>query len=92
MTGDHHVDGNAMGGLLMEVFGREMTDALGGCASCGSTHFMAELIVYRSGPGDVLRCPSCATVLLVATAVPTGPRVYFSSLRWLAPSTDPPAQ
>ena len=89
MTSDNHVDGNAMGGLLMDVFGREMTDALGGCASCGSTHVVAELIVFRSGPGDVLRCPSCASVLMVATPVPSGPRVYFSNLRWLASSTEP---
>ena len=89
MTSDNHVDGNGMGGLLMDVFGREMTDALGSCRSCGSTHAMAELVVYRSGPGDVMRCPSCTTVLLVATPIPTGPRIYFSSLRWLAPSSDP---
>jgi hypothetical protein len=89
MTNDNHVDGNAMGGLLVDVFGREMTDALGGCASCGSVHVMAELMVYRSGPGDVLRCPSCESVWMVATPIPSGPRVYFSSLRWLAPSTGP---
>jgi len=89
MTSDSHVDGNAMGGLMMDVFGREMTDALGACASCGSTHVVAELIVYRSGPGDVLRCPSCTSVLMVATPAPSGPRVYFSNLRWLASSTDP---
>ena len=88
MTSDSHVDGNAMGGLLMDVFGREMTDAFGGCASCGSTHVIAELVVYRSGPGDVLRCPSCTSVLMVAIAVPSGPRVYFSNLHWLASSND----
>ena len=88
MTNDDHVDGNAMGGLLMDAFGREMTDALGGCRGCGSTHVMAELVVYRSGPGDVLRCPSCQSVWMVATPAPSGPRIYFSSLRWLAPSTD----
>ncbi len=88
MTDDNHVDGNAMGGLLMDVFGQEMTDARGCCASCGAEHVMAELVVYRSGPGDVLRCPSCTTVLMVATPVPAGPRVYFSNLRWLAPGSD----
>jgi hypothetical protein len=30
------VDGNAIGGLLLEVFGTEMTDAPSVCASCGS--------------------------------------------------------
>ena len=33
MTSDAHLDGNAMGGLLIEVFGQEMTDALGCCAT-----------------------------------------------------------
>jgi hypothetical protein len=87
MTNDNHVDGNALGGLLMDVFGREMTDANGRCGSCGTEHVMAELMVYRSGPGDVVRCPSCTTVLLVVTPLPSGPRVYFSSLQWLAPSS-----
>jgi hypothetical protein len=87
MASDAHLDGNVMGGLLIEVFGQEMTDALGCCAHCGDTNQVGALIVYQSGPGDVVRCPSCATVLIVATRLPAGPRVYFSSLRWLqAPS------
>ena len=83
MASDTHLDGNAMGGLLMEVFGQEMTDALGCCAHCGDRNHVGALIVYQGGPGDVVRCPSCATVLIVATRLPDGPRVYFSSLRWL---------
>ena len=48
---------------------------------------MGEFMVYRSGPGDVMRCPSCASVVIVIAALPAGPRVYLSSLRWLeAPS------
>ena len=83
MASDAHLDGNAIGGLLMEVFGKEMTDALGCCAHCGDTNHVGALIVYRAGPGDVVRCPSCTTVLIVATRLPAGPRIYFSSLRWL---------
>ena len=83
MTSDNHVDGNAMGGLLMDVFGREMTDMHGCCASCGTVHAVAEFMVYRSGPGDVLRCPSCTSVVIVAASLPERPRVYLSSLRWL---------
>ena len=30
------VDGNAIGGLLHEVFGTEMTDAASVCGSCGA--------------------------------------------------------
>ena len=87
MADDAHLDGNAMGGLLIEVFGQEMTDALGCCAHCGDKNLVGTLIVYRGGPGDVMRCPSCETVLIVATRLPAGPRIYFSSLRWLQPAS-----
>ena len=30
------LDGNAIGGLLIEVFGTEMTTATGICAACGA--------------------------------------------------------
>jgi hypothetical protein len=43
------VDGNAIGGLLHEVFGTEMTDAASVCGSCGT----------------VARCRSCDSVLMV---------------------------
>ena len=87
MTDNNHLDGNAVGGLLGDVFGREMTGALGSCASCGAVHAVAELMVYRSGPGDVLRCPSCTSVLIVAASLPKRPRVYLASLRWLEPTS-----
>jgi hypothetical protein len=83
MATDNHLDGNAMGGLLMDVFGREMTDSRGCCASCGAVHALGAYLVYRSGPGDVMRCPSCAAVVIVAVSRPDRPRVYLSSLRWL---------
>ena len=35
------LDGNAIGGLLVEVFGVEMTTATGACANCGATGSMA---------------------------------------------------
>jgi hypothetical protein len=85
MDSDTHLDGNALGGLMIDVFGREMTDARGCCAVCGAINAMGALVVYRSGPGDVIRCPICATVLVVATPSPQGPRVYLSRLKWLAP-------
>jgi len=62
---DGVVDGNAIGGLLIEVFGTEMTTAVGTCAGCGSTSQVAELAVYRPGLGTVVRCRSCDNVLMV---------------------------
>jgi len=62
---DAAVDGNAIGGLLMEVFGTEMTTATGICASCGAVSQVAELAVYRPGLGTVARCRNCDAVLMV---------------------------
>ena len=63
------LDGNAIGGLLMEVFGAEMTTATGICGSCGAVRQVAELTVYRPGLGTVVRCRSCASVLMVFVEV-----------------------
>ena len=85
MTDETHVDGNALGGMLMEVFGREMTDALGACASCGAVHAVGAMVVYR-GAGDVVRCPTCQNVVVVAVASGEGTRVHLTALRWLEPT------
>jgi hypothetical protein len=63
------VDGNAIGGLLLEVFGTEMTDAPTVCASCGDARQVAELVVYLRGPGTVVRCRSCGNVLMVFVTI-----------------------
>jgi hypothetical protein len=59
------VDGNAIGGLLHEVFGTEMTGASSVCVSCGARRPVAELKVYLRAPGTVVRCRSCDSVLMV---------------------------
>jgi Family of unknown function (DUF6510) len=63
------LDGNAIGGLLLEVFGTEMTTAVGTCAHCGATGPVAELAVYLNGPGTVVRCRACDRVLMVFVQV-----------------------
>ena len=59
------LDGNAIAGELFMAFGREMTDAVGRCTSCGARSAIAELKVYVAGPGHVARCPGCASVAMV---------------------------
>jgi len=59
------LDGNAIAGLLVEVFGAELTTATGTCAHCGATGPVAELEVYLQAPGTVVRCRSCSSVLMV---------------------------
>ena len=58
-----HVDGNAVGGLLMDVFGRDPTDVSGRCRDCGAENHVGALLVYRAA-GVVVRCPSCSAVLI----------------------------
>ena len=63
-TSDMRLDGNAIGGALLDVFGVEMTVAIATCASCGATGEVARLEVYVKCPGTVALCPACGAVLL----------------------------
>jgi hypothetical protein len=58
------LDGNAIGGLLHEVFGAEMTSAMSTCAHCGDHRAVAELVVYLQAPGTIVRCRSCENVVM----------------------------
>ena len=61
---DMRLDGNAVAGLLGDVFAAEMTAALVSCAHCGATGAVAAEQVYVHGPGVVLRCPGCTGVIM----------------------------
>ena len=61
---DLRLDGNAIGGLLLELFGREITDATGVCGSCGAREPVARLHVYVHAPGVVGRCCHCEAMLM----------------------------
>jgi hypothetical protein len=63
------LDGNAIGGMLLEVFGTEMTMATVRCAFCGTVGRVAELAVYQPGLGTVVRCRNCFGVLMVFVQV-----------------------
>jgi hypothetical protein len=63
------LDGNAIAGQLFELFGVEMTTAVGVCAGCSARRQLAETLVYVGGPGTVMRCRECAAVLAVFVTV-----------------------
>ena len=56
------LDGNAIAGLLQEVFALEMTTAIATCDGCGAAEAVGADHVYR-GAGIVLRCPHCGNTL-----------------------------
>jgi hypothetical protein len=60
---DTMLDGNAVAGLLQEVFATETTSAMVSCDGCASASPMGATHVYR-GAGFVLRCPHCETALM----------------------------
>src|SRR5437667_12649156 len=58
------LDGNAVAGLLQEIFGVEMTASPTECANCGREGELATLLAFTQAPGIVLRCPACEAVML----------------------------
>jgi hypothetical protein len=61
---DLTVDGNAIAGLLLTVFGRDVTAMDEQCAHCGTVSIVGTMRVYLRGPGVVVRCPACMDVVL----------------------------
>jgi Family of unknown function (DUF6510) len=56
-------DGNALAGPLHDLFGVDVSAAIGRCTGCGRTAPMAELRVFDHAPGVVARRPACDQVL-----------------------------
>jgi hypothetical protein len=63
------LDGNAIGGDLLEVFGVDLTGATCLCAACGASAFVAEAVVYTRAPGRVARCRTCGERLFVLVTI-----------------------
>ena len=73
---DLKLDGNAIGGLLFELFGADVTAAGSVCAGCGAHEEIARLDVYR-GAGVVVRCRHCEQVMI---RIVEGPRQTWLDL------------
>jgi hypothetical protein len=63
-TEEMRLDGNAAGGVLREVFARDVTAALATCTGCGAIGAVGALLEYGHGMGMILRCPGCDTAML----------------------------
>ena len=59
---DLTLDGNAIAGLLREIFTMEMTTAESTCSGCHKVHAVGQVEVYLNAPGAVVRCPACGQV------------------------------
>jgi hypothetical protein len=61
---DLKLDGNAVAGLLQELFGVEMTVADAVCGNCHQHNEVGRADVYLNAPGVVARCPGCGHVVM----------------------------
>jgi hypothetical protein len=66
---ENKLDGNAIAGILQEIFPFEMTLAHTTCAGCGRSDVVGELSAYIHGMGAILRCPSCDRALIRVTHI-----------------------
>ena len=69
------LDGNAVAGLLQEIFAVEMTTAIGTCNGCGASEPIGAVRAFL-GAGAVLRCPHCDNALV--KIVRSDERVWMS--------------
>jgi hypothetical protein len=76
------LDGNAVAGLLREVFAVEMTTAIGTCGNCGATEPVGAVHAFR-GAGVVLRCPHCHNALVTIVKADTRVWIGVPGLRTL---------
>ena len=77
------LDGNAVAGLLQEVFGAEMTPAPAQCGHCGQVSSVGALLVFGDGMGAVLRCPSCKNMMMRISQRPGDALLEMQGVRYL---------
>jgi hypothetical protein len=80
---ESRVDGNALAGLLHEVFVHEMTSARIKCEGCSAIEPIGAQHVYMNAPGIVVRCCRCEGVLLTITQRDGSCMIGFHHIVWL---------
>ena len=71
ITRELMLDGNAVAGILHEIFAAEMTMTPTQCANCGLEGAIGALLAFTQSPGIVLRCPGCEEIMLRIVKTPT---------------------
>ena len=83
------VDGNAAGGYLAEVFGRDMTIARATCAHCERAAEVADAVAEVDEAGVILLCRGCGRTLLTYLRGEDGATLVIGALRELRWSRRP---
>jgi hypothetical protein len=78
------VDGNAVAGLLSELFDGDVTVLRGVCDGCGAEAALAEAVVELDETAAIVRCRSCTHTLFTVMRDGDSVRVAFGMLRALS--------
>jgi len=70
MDGSLTLGGNAIAGLLEEIFGTELTGQPCDCAHCGNHADVGSLRTFTLGPGVTLRRSICGEVMIRVVQTP----------------------
>jgi hypothetical protein len=81
------LDGNALAGVLREVFAAEMTTAIGTCSQCGAREAVGAAHAYQ-GAGVVLRCRQCENPLMKIVRTDTRIWIAFPGVQTLEVAID----
>jgi Family of unknown function (DUF6510) len=76
------LDGNAVAGLLQEVFAVETTNAIVTCDTCGEAEAVGATHVYR-GAGIIICYPHCNKALMKIVRDDTRLWIGFQGVRML---------
>jgi predicted RNA-binding Zn-ribbon protein involved in translation (DUF1610 family) len=66
------LDGNAVGGLLCDLFACDVTTAEVTCGSCGVAAEIGGTRVYGGTMGAIFRCPHCGSIVMRLVQTPAG--------------------
>ncbi|MBD3940899.1 hypothetical protein IF188_04175 [Microbacterium sp. NEAU-LLC] len=74
------VDGNAVAGMLWDVFGADVTAVVGVCGGCGSAAPFAEAVVELDEAAAIVRCRSCTHTLFTVLSDESRTRLILGTL------------
>ena len=74
------VDGNAIAGMMLDIFGADVTALFGTCAACESEARFAEAVVELDRHIAIVRCRSCTRTLFTVLHAESDPRLVIGAL------------
>jgi hypothetical protein len=83
ITDEQHLDGNAAGSVLGQIFAFEMTNAEVICAHCDAVGPLGAALVYATAMGTIVRGPGCGEALIRIAHEPQRYWLDFSGTRLL---------